>query len=188
MRHPLGLPRGSVRALLLLALGARALIDLRDAKPLQPWLLAALLMSIAAYFSARSGARSGVGGTVPDPNAPRVHPPLFLPSGTIRTIVLLGVGYGAWLWFRHRPDDVGGAAVVWVLGAFALGVIVRWMLSRARRPEDVGVGGFGHLEALVALACAAGLVAIGLGGVPGNVPSWTEPLLAAAVVFYFGSR
>jgi hypothetical protein len=189
MLKPLGLPQGSVRALLLLGLFARAILDLRRAPHETPlWLGVALVVSVVAYFSSRSSARAGIAGTVPPEGAPRVRHPLFLPAGTIRTIVLVLVGYGAWLWFRHHDVRLGAVPTAWVLGAFALGVLVRWALGKARRPEDTGTGMFWHLEALVALACVGGLLAIALGQGPPDLPTWIEPLLGSVVVFYFGTR
>jgi hypothetical protein len=189
MLRPLGLPPGSVRALLLIGLGVRAILDLRTHHRIEPWLAVALLVSIAAYFSARSSAQ----GTAPqDPAAPKPSHPLWLPAGTIRAIVLLLVAYGAWLWYRHHSIDLEGArgegAPGLLLGAFALGVVLRWALGKARRPEDVGTGLFWHLQALVALASVGGLIAIALGGLPADIPPWVEPMLAAVVVYYFGTR
>jgi hypothetical protein len=187
---PLGLPPGSVRALLLIALGVRAVLDLREPPhTIEVWLGVALVLAAAAYFSSRSSSRwitvpaSGSVATTVRPRAP-----LWLPAGTIRLIALALAGYGAWLWYHHHDVSLGGVPTAWVLGAFALGIVLRWIGARARRPDDAGTGWFWHLQALVALGCAAGLVAIGLHGVPANLPSWIDPLLAAVVVYYFGSR
>jgi hypothetical protein len=183
MLKPLGLPPGSVRALLLLALVARAILDLKDGVELAPWLLVALLVSAAAYFSARAVGRIGAA----DPAAPKPRHPLGLPAGTIRLLFLLALAVGAYFWFRHHEAGEANVPVVWVAGAFVFGVLVRWFGRRLRRPEDPSTGWFWHLQALVALIAAAGLVTFAVRA-PEGVPDWVEPLLAAVVTYYFGSR
>lgn len=186
MLKPLGLPTGSVRALLLLALLARAILDLRAGAGIAPWLAVALMLGAAAYFSGRASAprkRPGPGAET----APVRHP-LGLPAGTVRTLVLLALAYGAWLWFRGhepRPEDM---PVAFVLGAFVLGVLVRWVLHRLAPPEDAGTTLFHHIQALVALLCAAGLVTLAATGRTAEVPDWVEPLLGSVTVYYFATR
>jgi hypothetical protein len=181
MLRPLGLPPGSVRALLLLALAARAIFDLRHGGEIVGWLAVALIVGAASYFSARaSGTR---GGAVGDG-----RPPLGLPAGTVRTAFLLAVAYGSWLWLADREITSANMPIAMVLGGFVLGVVARWILSKARRPDDAGTPLFYHVQALVALVSAGGLVAIALAGRSEAVPAWTEPLLATALVYYFGAR
>jgi hypothetical protein len=184
MAKPLGLPVGSVRALLLMGLVARALVDLQQGRGLAPWIGAAALVSMVAYFAARSASHDVPRTPVPD--APRTRPPLWLPRRTVRTLVLLASAYGAWLWLRGGDVSGDRAAVATVLGAFVAGVVVRWLLSRAPRPPDRSTLAFEHAQALVALLCAGGLVAIGLG--EGTTPGWVEPALAAVVTYYAGAR
>ncbi len=196
MHRPLGLPVGSVRALLLLALAARAVLDLREGRDLAPWLATAIIVSAAGYFASRTSGRAGpapapsagdpAGSLAPAPR--RSRPPLGLPAGTVRTLFLLAVGYGSWLWFRSHSVDGNNQGIVFVLGAFVLGVIVRWVLARLRRPEDQATLWFEHVQALVALICAGGLVAIGAGETVVSLPAWGEAALAAVAVYYVGAR
>jgi len=182
MAKPLGLPVGSVRALLLLALAARGVLDLRAGRGLHAWLAVAVLVSGAAYFAARSSRR----GMAPlGMDAPRPRDPLGLPGGTIRTLFLLAVGYGTWLWLRDNDlrGDRGGVALV--VAAFLAGVLLRWVLARVPRPPDIATRTVEHAQAFVALLCAAGLVALGVTGADAR---WTDPLLAAGCTYYAGAR
>jgi hypothetical protein len=196
-RKPLGLPVGSVRALLLLGLCARAILDLRADHDVAPWLGTALVLTAAGYFAARAAGRpppataaDAVGAPLVASVAPpkRELPPLGLPSGTVRTLFLLAVGYGAFLWFRRRPPSTENSGLVIVLGAFVLGVVVRWMLARLRRPEDAATAWFDHVQALVALIAVGGLVTLGVRAAPETLPEWGEATLAAAAVYYVGVR
>ena len=187
---PLGLPRGSVRAVLLLALVVTAILDVRNTGEIQTWLVAAAVIAAVSYFSSRSTTnafRAGADGAI----AKRGHP-LGLPAGSVRTVFLLAVAYGAWLWLgsaEHPALAPADHALVWVVGAFALGVLSRWVLRRLRRPDDPGARFLDHLLGLISLVAGLGLVAIAAwGGADADVPSWGEPLLAAVVVHYFGTR
>ena len=185
---PLGLPVGSVRALLLLGLGARALLELRRAGELPAWLGTALLIAAASYFSSRSAmnARAADRAAREAGAAPRRHP-LGLPAGTVRLVFLAAVGYGAWLWFHQRAEPVARLPVAWILAAFALGVVMRAVFTRWR-PADAGARLFDHLLALVALVAVGGLVALAVTGRAADLGDGSQPLLAAVVVHYFATR
>ncbi len=190
MTKPLGLPVGSIRALLLLALTARGILALRCETELEPWLWVAVLVSAAAYFAARS-TTLGWGPTPPPPyqeRPPLSQLPLALPRGTIRTLFLLGVGYGLWLWTRHHDIQLRTQPLILVLGAFVAGVLVRWFLGQVRRPDDTSALMIEHVQGFAALAAAAGLVWIGTKC--GSLPEewWVEPTLAAGCTFYAGAR
>lgn len=194
---PLGLPVGSVRALLLLGLSARAVLDLRSDGEVAPWLLTALAIAASAYFASRSAmnaSRSAMNASrgalqasaAGDAAGTRRHP-LGLPAGSVRFLFLAALAYGGWLWWQGHEDAAARMPVVWVAGAFVLGILVRWLMVRLR-PEDVGARFFDHLLALIALISAVGLVALAVTRRDASVSDWVQPLLAAVVVHYFGSR
>ena len=197
MSRPLALPAGSVRAVLLLALAARAILDLSHDKDVVPWLAAALIVSAAAYFGQRGAAPRRAVGSRPEGLQPllpsegvRGAPsPLGLPAGTVRTLFLLALAYGTWLWFdRHHGLDERDYAVAAVLGAFLLGVVTRWVVTRLRDGDDAGTLAFEHGQAFVALISAAGLVVFAASTHPPEGPTWVEPALAAVCTYYAGAR
>jgi len=181
MVRPLGLPVGSVRALLLLALAASAVLALRADRSVPLWMVVALLLSGAAYFAARSNPSS--------PGAPRPRAPLGLPYGTVRLLVLVVVGYGACLWLRKHGAAFDRAPVIWILLAYLLGLVVRMLvrMRRTRTTDEAGTTLFEHVLALVSLISAAGLVWLEVD--PAHAaPDWVEPLLGCIVVHYFATR
>src|SRR5262245_51752111 len=96
----LGLPHGSVRALLalMIAAGIWTWLLLRPETIAPPYLRDLMLIIMGHYFAAR--ARTGPA------DGP---PPLYLPRGSVRVILMLGfVGVGVWLFHEHRLLLSGG--------------------------------------------------------------------------------
>lgn len=184
--RPLGLPAGSVRAILLLSLAARAVIDLRETGHIANWLAASLVICAASYFASRAAANARKGATPIEGG--KVTQPLGLPAGVIRTLFLAAVAYGAWLWFDHHGTGAENMPVAWILIAFVLGIFMRLILSKLRIPEDPGARAADHLLALVSLIAGLALPVLAAMGKSSTLPNWTEPLLAAIVVHYFATR
>jgi hypothetical protein len=201
-RHALGLPAGSVRALLtLMVVGlvcALILIPPRDPgrpNPLPAYLLYLLFLILGHYFAAH-------GNTI----KPRGHAgpsPLYLPAGFIRFIVAVGLSATIiWQWVNHREEflqqlqdsvtvmrDQPFLPLVLLVGFF-VGVVVRTLVGRQNPPywwQDI--------EAWFALLGVIGLcIEVLIHFVinptlekPLELPNW-EGFLAAIVAFYFGAR
>lgn len=132
-RHPLGLPAGSVRAILsLLIVGQVCLFlvlppDL--GRPLPLYLHAQMLM-VMLYFVARGRERQ--------PGEPRQPAPLYLPRFFIRSLLLLGLAaVVAWqlyenpgrVYDRLKPEEKQLADWPYILatlaGCFTLGRVLR---------------------------------------------------------------
>lgn len=192
MARPLALPIGSVRALVLLGLASRAILDLRATQEVAPWLVVAIGVSAAAYFAARA-TRTTIIPASPGASAlgapeVRVHHPLGLPPGVVRLLFIVAVGYGTWLWSRHHALPQEGKPMALVVGAFFAGVMVRAFLNQVRRPEDATTLMFEHAQALVALLASAGLVVLAATGRSAQADPWIEPALGAACTYYAGVR
>lgn len=185
MTKPLALPVGSVRALLLLALGACAVLDLRRTHEVDGWLLAALVVSAAAYFASR---HSPWRAPVPA-GAIATKPPLGLPAGTVRFLFLIVAAYGGWLWHQHHELTPAQQPALLVVVGFWVGVMVGFFMSQVRRPDDPSTLFFDHLQAIAALLCAGGLVWLSAKGeAPIDLSRWTQPGLAAMCTYYAGVR
>lgn len=186
--HALGLPGGSVRALIALAVvGAVCGLLARDpARPLPEHLESLLFVVLGHYFAARAQAPDDPAGG---------PPPLWLPRGTIR-VLLVGalVGVGVVVFRQDGAASQRGAVTLALAAAFLLGLLLtrvaRWW--RRRRPRGSRV--FEDMRAIVGLVAAGSLVlhafvgvlpgpdVLGLGRIG------AEQALAALVGFYFGSR
>lgn len=103
IRHPLGLPAGSVRALLtFMILGtiwALLLIPAEkgEAAKVPLYLSYLMFLVIGSYFGAR--------GSAPNVKGQRESPPLYLPRGTIRFLIIFGF-LGAFGYAFYRDNSL----------------------------------------------------------------------------------
>ena len=201
-RHAFGWPPGSVRAILVLMVVALvcALLLLshqrtgRQAIPIPPYLLYLLFLAVGYYFAGRGHA----------PRAPGVPPPLWLPAGSIRVIILAALT-AVVVWrvitdqaaledqmrasFREVQEQPLLPLVV--LGGFFLGAIFRaLLLGRSERSYWAqNVEAWFALIAVLAMALAT-LIELVINPTlenPLHLPNW-ESFLAGVVAFYFGVR
>ena len=199
--HALGLPAGSIRALLaMLVFGtALGLLALRPTQEVPDYLRDLLFIIMGHYFAARRRA-----GQAAEPGPS----PLYLPIGSVRFLLVAGcVGVGALLYRRGQlttPWAYPGVVTLWLMGGFLLGVALNaltgWLIGADRRPPRI----VEDARALVSVAAALILVLMAWNRLVMAVPPeqidaalspWfhfgkfrLEHLLAAVVGFYFGSR
>ena len=193
-QHAFGLPEGSIRALLAIALFATIWILLvRRADREVPEALRNLLFIVMGhYFASRRRP----------PEEPAGGPgPLFLPRGTVRWVLFAGFACTAALLFHQGrlADPVSNPGVITLLlvAGFLLGVVVArfadWRRARGhptpRWVEDLRAG--------VALVAAAVLIVLvwnrsisgqDLESALRIGPIIVENVMSALVGFYFGSR
>jgi hypothetical protein len=191
--HAFGLPDGSVRAILAVALFAIIWVLLVTApgEGVPDYLRNLLFIIMGHYFATRRKM---------DPESVAGPGPLFLPRGTIRWVLCAGFVAVAVMLFRggHLQDPTRGSMAILVLVAgFLLGVMVarfhEWRRSQGhptpRWVED--------LRAAAALLAAAVLIVLVWNRMishwfPPPELKWgtfgIENVASAVVGFYFGSR
>jgi len=199
--HALGLPAGSIRALLaLLVFGTIwGLLALRPTEEIPDYLRDLLFIILGHYFASRRRA-----GQVVEPGPA----PLYLPNGSIRLLLVAGcVGVGGLLYSRGQltaPGQHPGVVTLWLVGGFLLGVAINaiWGLFVGKDRHAPKV--FEDARAVVSMAAALILVLMVWNRVYLVVPPEQidqalapvfhlgkfrlEHVLAAVVGFYFGSR
>ena len=199
--HALGLPSGSIRALLAILVFATVwtLLLIRPSEEVPHYLADLLFIIMGHYFAARRRVAEE-----PDQGPP----PLFLPRGSVRILLIAGsIAVAALLFQRGQLtalDRNPGVVALLLVGGFLLGVamntVMTWWHERGHRPprfvED--------LRALVSLTAGGLLAFLVLNHVLVVIPPATidsqlstwfhlghlrpEQVLAAVVGFYFGSR
>jgi hypothetical protein len=204
-RHALGLPPGSVRAFLALALLALLWVIALRPLPGQEGPLVSvklptvfidlqvLMVLVLAHFFAAHGNSIRPGGTGPSP--------LGLPRGSVRFLLLAGyLGLAAFLYHSHPEFQYPSqSAFVFLLLVLLSGFFLGHLLTAAVRAVSGGVlpYWFQDIEAWVAILALLALGVILVWTVFIN-PSLSLPLqtdlpsveafLAGAVGFYFGAR
>ena len=197
-RQPLGLPAGSVRAILtLIVLGLVWTVMLLPSSGEVPlYLYYLMFLALGSFYAAHGHSISG----------PRS--PLYLPRGTLRTLIVLGfaavVGWKYYLtrdWnevLKIKAPDVGNVALpVVLLAAFFAGVFVSRIIGRMLSGPYGPPPWFQDILAWLALLATIGMgvEVLYVGFIkPGLSPEnqFTSPtlqmILAAITGFYFGAR
>jgi hypothetical protein len=201
-RQPLGLPAGSVRALLtLMVLGTISIMLLTpeaEPRPIPLYLYYLMFLILGHYFAVRRHAAL--------PGMPQQAPPFYLPRGTFRFLILVGMSAVlAWGFYNDphfaqrltpSPSEQPYLLVV-VLGAFFVGIVVG-RIGHALFAGPLGPPPwFQDIQAWVALLSMVGMTieivirfVINPSVAPERQLTWTEleTGVAALVAFYFGVR
>ncbi len=201
-RYALGLPSGSVRALLALIIVALTCVLMlvsplhKKPIPIPPYLLYLLFIVIGHFFA--------IHGHGHHPSAAQADPgPLYLPRGFIRFFILaILVATVAWEFYKDAAefqiqltDSMKELAnqpflPIVLLGGFFLGVIIHTLVGREYTPYW-----FEDFEAWVALIAVLGLAIEAMIYLVIN-PNLDDPIessglqtfVAAVVAFYYGAR
>ena len=183
--QPLGLPRGSVRATLALVLCGSLWYLVARGQPVAETIANAAILVIAFYFGVRSTMPAAPVG------APTTWQPLYLPRGTVRSILLLGFfGVIALAWYRSRSLNPALLLIGQVLVSYVAGVALSAITSRRPRPvrgPSLAVAAFRHAIAIAAVGTTVLVCGSVLFDQPA-LPPIAQNALAWVVSFYFGSR
>ena len=190
---PLGLPVGSVRAMLTLFVVAIVTVSVARGHDLDLIWTETLLIALAHYFTSRRFV------SLPPEVLKRIQEeglvekegnPLFLPRHSIRLLILAAfIGLGVYLYKQHRLMEPRAVSLLGIVAAYVLGAMFRgvgaWFGSRTgRRPSSA----WGDFKAIVVL------LAVGIAGipelfdVPDFLPAMAHRVALGMMLFYFGSR
>jgi hypothetical protein len=200
-RSALGLPAGSIRA--ILALMVTGMISLLVALPphdpprqIPPYLFYLLFLCVAHFFAAHGHSIRHVRGS---------PSPLYLPRGLVRLLLIAALsGSVAYAMVRDQPafqaqmsetlkkltePDYLYLPVV-VMAGFFVGVIVRTIVGRENpSPALQDIEAWFALIAILLMCIDALIKFVIYTSVwePPDLPTW-ESVIAAVVAFYFGER
>ena len=197
---PLGLPPGSVRAILALVMSGTLWYMVLQDRIVPEILVEAVLLVVGFYFGVRQGTAPALqpAATVPSPATtqspatPPVKPPLRLPRGSVRVILLLGFfGTIAYMWNRGRGLPDAMILILQVLASYILGYMVSALVHRRRLAGLAAnrvVVAFRNLNAVAVIGVTSYVCASFAVGWAPLFPEYTSNLLAWTVAYYFGSR
>ncbi|MGA1819883.1 MAG: hypothetical protein ACMUHU_02620 [Thermoplasmatota archaeon] len=183
--EPLGLPRGSVRALLLLSISLICWVLLIWGREVPNYLLNLVLVMIGYYFAFRVAQPvNGPSREVMDKEAKH---PLHLPRGYVRWIVV--GGFLAALMVLIATGRIVGHDHIefyFILSGLVVGYLARKTRSDWLKFETPSF--FGHAKALLLLLIAAFLMVIFFADLADTMHPLPVRLSIAVIGFYFGSR
>ena len=190
---PLGLPTGSVRALLTLIVVAVVVTKMVFHHfPNSIW-IETLLIALAHYFTSRRfvSLSPEVMRRLEDDGAiDRERHPLYLPKNTIRFLIIAAfVGLGIHLYREGRLLDEKTIALLSMVFAYLLGAIVggisNWFSRRRSQPAS---GTWGDIKALIVLAAILLVAVVELLDQGTMLDPLVERIALGLTLFYFGSR
>jgi len=190
---PLGMPTGSVRALLTLLTTAVVCTSIVRRRELDFFWFETLLIALAHYFTTRRFVslppevveqlqRQGI--------VEHESHPLFLPRHSIRTLILGAfVGLGFYLYREGRLYERDSLSLLGIVGAYFLGAVVRGITGWFSRVRDRPPSRFwGDARALIVLAVMMAAAVPEFLGAGDTLPPELHKIALGLMLFYFGSR
>ena len=194
---PLGMPTGSVRALLALMVVAVVVTKLArgdhfDTEHDRLWILT-LVISLTHYFTARRFVTltPDVQRQLEDEGViERERHPLFLPRNSIRLIIVGAFGWLAYyLYSEGRLYEHHAASLLGMMAAFLLGTVHRtidgWW---NRRHVRTSAGTWGDLKALAVMAAVLIVAIPEFLGKENVFPPEFHRVALGLMLYYIGSR
>ena len=192
----LGLPSGSIRAILtLMTVGFITLQTARGVRVSLLW-FESLMIVLAHYFASRRLVQlprelreklTADGFLEAEPN------PLYLPRHTLRLVIIGAfVALAIYLFRNDRLLDPVAVPIFIAVGSYFLGIGFHAVMGRWKGGKQVprGVSRFDDLKAIVTLVAMGLVIVLQLSGLQSSVPyaEKLEALPLALMLFYFGSR
>ncbi len=192
-RPPLGLPNGSVRALLTILIVAVVIAKTVRGEHVETLWTETLMIALAHYFTSRRFIKLApdvvhqleAEGAV----EPEAHP-LYLPRHSIRVILFAAFGgMAVYLLLQDKLLEGQGLATLGVVAPYFLGNVVGIITHHfSKGKQTPTIRGWEDLKAIAVLAILGFTATAFLLGRPELVPKLVRNGALGLVLFYFGSR
>ena len=182
--EPLFLPKGSIRAMVTIAMAVSCWILIFTGKVVPGYLLSLLLAIIGYYFGFRKKMKAAE-SRILDASAEEEEP-LSLPHGFIRSFIAIGfLVSGIVLCFLVKSKELKYLEFFLILFGLILGYFFARMFSGFEGgPLHILIN---HLKAVLVLGATAYLAYLLLTGTHGQL-KYASLVLSCVITFYFGSR
>jgi len=192
-RPPLGLPSGSVRALLTLLIVAVVLVQVARGKEVEPLWTETLMIALAHYFTSRRFIRlapDAIRRMEAEGQVEAESHPLYLPRRTIRAVLMLTfLGFAIYLYRQNQLFEPAALSLLGVVFAYLLGIVARGVLNWWTKGRRTGtVEWWEDLKAAVVLIVLVSTATAYLMDRSDLVPHQLRNATLGLVLFYFGSR
>lgn len=193
-RAPLGLPAGSVRALLTLLIVAVVVVQTLRGQEVAILWVEALMIALAHYFTSRRfiELRPDVLRRLEDEGHLAAEAnPLYLPRHSIRFMILAAfIGTGVYLHQQGRLWEPQAVGILGTVAAYFLGIVLgelrRWCWKG--HPAAGQAGWWDDLKAAVVILALGATAALHLADQAPMLPAVAQNIALALALFYFGSR
>jgi hypothetical protein len=190
---PLGLPTGSVRALLTLIVVGVVVTKMVFHRPPDSIWIETLLIALAHYFTSRrfvSLSPEIMRRLEEDGALEKERHPLYLPKNTIRFLIIGAfVGLGVHLHREERLFEPQTISLLSMVFAYLLGAVIgglaNWISRQRRQPAS---GTWGDIKALVVLSGMLVIAVVELLDAGPMLHPAVERVSLGLTLFYFGSR
>lgn len=193
VRPPLGIPNGSVRALLTMQIVAVVIYQLASGREVEPVWSELLMIVLAHYFTSRRFvhlAPEVIKHLEDEGHIEAERNPLFLPRFSIRALLVAAfAGLAVYLYRNGHLFDSDVLSILGVVFSYLLGVLARGALNwfaGERRPRPAQL--WEDIKALVVLSAMAFTAAAYLLGLEDHLSHALRNATLGLVLFYFGSR
>lgn len=192
-RYPLGLPSGSVRALLTLIVVGVTCTDIVKGLEIEAVWAETLMVALAHYFTSRRFVHLPpelLRKLEEDDIIPKEPLPLYLPRGTIRLVILGSfIGVAIYQFRQGLLTQPSTFAIFVTLLAYFAGTTVREALNWWYRGRNVPQARWwADAKAVTVLVALVVTSLLQIVGSQSHAPLWLENITMAMVLFYFGSR
>jgi Kef-type K+ transport system membrane component KefB len=192
-RPPLGLPSGSVRALLTLLIVAVVLVQVARGREVEPLWTETLMIALAHYFTSRRFIRlapDAIRRLEAEGQVETESHPLYLPRHTIRAVLMLAfLGFAVYLYQQNQLFEPAALSLLGVVFAYLLGIIARGVLTWWTKGRKTGtVKWWEDLKAAVVFIVLVSTATAYLLDRSDQVPHQLRNTTLGLVLFYFGSR
>jgi hypothetical protein len=193
-RPPLGLPTGSVRAILAILIVAVVIVETVRGHDIDQLWTETLLIALAHYFTSRRfvGLSPAVLRRLEDEgHVPRESNPLFLPRHSIRALIVLS--FAALAYYVFEVQGIGSFSaippVLITVTSYLLGILAGSVWAwRYRHRSTVPSRFWEDVKALTVILVMLGTAIPYFLDHGDLVPAQIRNAALALVLFYFGSR
>jgi len=193
-KPPLGLPKGSVRALLTLLIVSVVCHELYSGRSVGVFWSETLMIALAHYFTSRRFVdlpQDVIKRLEAEGHLPRESSPLYLPRNSIRLIITAAfVGLGIQLYRKWQTIPAVALPVLGVVFAYSIGLLTGriWKrLFRSKPNSKISVW-WNNAKALLVLAALTVTAVAHLTQQADLIPEQFTNITLGLVLFYFGSR
>jgi hypothetical protein len=192
-RPPLGLPNGSVRALLTLLVVAVVIVQVIRSREVEPLWTETLMIALAHYFTSRRFINltpDVIRRLEAEGHVEVESNPLYLPRHSIRAIIVLTfAGLAFYLYREQRLFELHALSILGVVSAYLLGILARSVIGWLNKgSQSKSFRGWEDLKGSVVLVVLMYTAGAYLLRRPDLVPPQLRNATLGLVLFYFGSR